>query len=98
MSSNRDRREFWHAHWQHCQALGMTQKDYAKREGLTLTVFYGWTKRFKREAGAVSNFRQATVMPETSVQYRLCFPDGLVLEWCGQPDAEQLSRLVKQLR
>ena len=98
MSNNRDRREFRHAHWQRCQALGMTQKDYGKREGLTVTVFYGWTQRFKREASAVSSFRQVTVMPATPAQYRLCFPNGLVLEWCGQPDVEQLSRLAKHLR
>ncbi len=97
MSHNRDRRGFWHEHWSRCRALGMTLKDYAEQEGLTLTVFYGWSKRFKREAAAGSRFSRVTVMPATPVQYRLCFPNGLVLEWCGETDAEQLSRLAKQL-
>ena len=97
MSQNRDRREFWYAHWQRCRALGMTLKDFAEQEGLTLTVFYGWSKRFKREGVTGSRFSRVTVAPTSPVQYRLCFPNGLVLEWCGQADAEHLSRLAKQL-
>ena len=97
MSHNRDRREFWQAHWQRCRKLKMTLKDYAEREGLTVSVFYGWSKRFKREAAAESGFSRVTIMPETPAQYRLRFPNGLVLEWSGKADAEQLSGLVKCL-
>lgn len=73
MQQNRDRRDFWQAHWQRCRELGMTLKDYAEQEGLTLTVFYGWSKRFKREAKVPSAFSRVTVLPETSVDYRLRF-------------------------
>ena len=96
MSDNRDRRAFWLAHWNRCRTLGMTLKDYAEQEGLTLTVFYGWSKRFKRETAAESSFSRVSVMA-TPVQYRLCFPNGLVLEWSGETDADQLSRFAKQL-
>ncbi len=97
MSHNRDRREFWQAHWQRCRKLKMTLKDYAEREGLTVSVFYGWSKRFKREAAAESGLSRVTIMPETPAQYRLRFPNGLVLEWSGEADAEQLCGLVKCL-
>ena len=46
MSHNRDRRAFWHAHWQRCRTLGMSLKDYAEQEGLSLMVFYGWSQPY----------------------------------------------------
>ena len=97
MNHTQDRRAFWHTHWTRCRALGMTLKDYAAQEGLTLTVFYGWSKRFKRETMSGSSFSRVTVTAATPVQYRLCFPNGLVLEWHGEADTEQLSRLARQL-
>ncbi len=98
MSHNRDRREFWQAHWRRCRKLKMTLKDYAEKEGLTISVFYGWSKRFKREAAAAeSTFSRVTITSETPAQYRLRFPNGLVLEWSGKADAEHLSGLVKCL-
>ena len=46
MSAHRDRRQFWRAHFERCQELGMTLKAYAEQEELTVSVFYGWSKRF----------------------------------------------------
>jgi len=97
MSNNRDRREFWETHWQRCRKLGMTLKEYAEKEGLTVSVLYRWSKRLKREEATSSTFSRVTVLPSVPAQYRLCFPNGLVLEWSGETDAEQLSRLVKCL-
>lgn len=96
MSHDPNRREFWQAHWQRCRELGMTLKAYAEQEGLTVSVFYGWSKRFKRESSSGSGFTRVMVTP-SSTQYRLCFPNGLVLEWSGEADCEQLARLAKCL-
>ena len=97
MSQHENRRQFWHAHFQRCRKLGMTRKAYAEQEGLTVSVFYGWSKRFKREEAAASTFSRVTVKPSSSVEYRLHFPNGLVLEWNGEADSEPLARLVKSL-
>ena len=98
MSDNRDRREFWLAHWQRCRDRGMTLKDYAQQEGLSVSVFYGWSQRFKREANGSSAFTRVTLLPEAPAEYRLCFPNGLVLEWRGVADLDHLRRLVRSLQ
>ncbi len=98
MSQHEDRRQFWQAYFQRCKELGMTLKAYAEQEGLTVSVFYGWSKRFKRgEAAATSTFSRVAVKPSPLVEYRLRFPNGLVLEWNGEADSRQLARLVKSL-
>ncbi len=97
MGTQRDQREFWYTHWQRCQRQGMSLKKYAEQEDLTLAVFYGWSKRFKREAKTSSPFSRVAVRAEKPVEYRLHFPSGLVLEWNGEADTGYLSCLVKQL-
>jgi len=32
MSQHENRRQFWHAHFQHCRELGMARKAYADQE------------------------------------------------------------------
>ena len=98
MNDNRDRREFWLAHWRRCRELGMTLKEYARQEGLTVSVFYGWSKRFKRQEKVSPTFTQVALLPETTdTEFRLCFPNGLVLEWRGVADLDHLSKLVRSL-
>ena len=57
MDQPQNRRQFWWMHCQRCRELGMTLKAYAAQEGLTLSVLYGWSKRFRREQTAGSAFR-----------------------------------------
>ena len=97
MGAHQDRRQLWRAHFERCQELGMTLKSYAEQEGLTVLVFYGWSKRFKREQADESEFSKVRIAASTPAEYRLSFPSGLVLEWVGDPDAAQLARLVKLL-
>jgi len=98
MGSQQNRRQFWQAHLQRCRASGMTLKAYAEQEGLTLSVFYGWNRRLKRKpAPEGSSFTRALVTSSPSTEYRLRFPNGLVLEWEGNPDTDCLMELVRQL-
>ena len=96
MNPHQDRRQFWQAHIQRCREQGVTLKAYAAQEGLTLSVLYGWNRRFKQEASTASSFSRVVVAP-ASAQYRLSLPNGLVLEWSGEIDGEQLARLVSCL-
>lgn len=98
MGEHQSRHQFWAAHLHRCREQGLTMKAYAEREGLTLSVLYGWSKRLKREAAAGASFSRVRVLPAAPAHYRLHMPNGLVLEWSGEADAEGLSRLVKSLR
>ncbi len=95
MSRRTDRRQFWMEHYQRCQTLGMSLKGYAEQEGLTLASFYSWSKRFKQEQDTQSPFKAVRVV--SSADYRLIFPNGLVLEWSGDADAQQLGQWVQAL-
>lgn len=89
-----NRRPFWQDHLHRCQEQWMTLKAYAEQEGLTLSVFYSWSKRLKQQTTQPSSFSRVAIQPTTSTDYRLRFPNGLVLEWDGEVDTEQLSTLV----
>lgn len=97
MDQPQNRRQFWWTHCQRCRDLGMTLKAYAVQEGLTLSVLYGWSKRFKQEQAVGSAFSRVQLVSARAPAYRLHLPNGLVLEWDGDPDAGQLARLVKAL-
>jgi hypothetical protein len=97
MDQPQNRRQFWWAHCQRCRELGMTLKAYAAQEGLTLSVLYGWSKRFRQELAAGPVFSRVQLVSARAPSYRLHLPNGLVLEWDGDPDAGQLARLVKAL-
>jgi len=42
-------REYWRGEVQQWQNSGLTQKEYSKREGLSLERFGTWKRRFDRE-------------------------------------------------
>ncbi len=100
MESSGTRRDFWFDHLQSCHSEGITLKAYAQREGLTLSVLYGWSKRYqKAHAPKTSDFVRAIVnQPQQPGSYRLRFPDGLVLEWDMPADTRQLGQLLELLR
>ncbi|MEW7976376.1 MAG: hypothetical protein AB2814_02645 [Candidatus Sedimenticola endophacoides] len=96
MGHHQDRRQFWQAHYDHCHELGMTLKGYAEQGGLTLSVFYRWSRQLKKEA-QTTRFSRVEMASFNSADYRLHLPNGLVLEWSGEADAAQLARLVGAL-
>ena len=97
MSHKQERRQFWRSHYEHCQHLGMTLKGYAEQEGLRLSVFYSWSKRFKQEATVDPRFSRVQLASPLPAEYRLRFPSGVVLEFTGEVDEAQLNRLIKTL-
>ena len=96
MNAEESRRQFWQRHLRRCREQGTTLKAYAEQEGLTLSVLYRWSRRLKREAATASPFSQV-VIAAAPAQYRLSFPNGLVLEWNGEIAVEPLTRLVRAL-
>jgi len=99
MDATQPRHEFWFGHLRRCQEEGLTLKAYAQREGLTLSVLYGWSQRFKQQHGIPGQFaRVALSTSDTTSRYCLRFPSGLVLEWNGSVDTRELGRLLEILR
>ena len=99
MDSTESRQDFWFNHIQRCQGEGITLKAYAEREGLTLSVLYGWSKRYQKARVPQSpNFLQAVIKPPQRMgTYRLHFPNGLILEWDAAADTRQLGPLLELL-
>lgn len=100
MDRSRPRHEFWFEHLRRCQEEGLTLKAYAQREGLTLSVLYGWSKRYQQQIiGTTERFaRVALSTTDSANRYRLRFPSGLILEWDGSVDTRELGQLLEILR
>ena len=77
-------------------AHGPRERSVPLRPGQQAVV---QSKRLKREesVGAGTAFSQVMVAPSRSADFRPRFPCGLVLEWSGEADSGQLTRLVKAL-
>jgi len=99
MDAPQPRREFWFEHLRRCQEEGLTLKAYAQRAVLTLSVLYGWSKRYKQQRGISRQFtRVALSTSDSASRYCLRFPSGLALEWEGSVDTRELGRLLEILR
>jgi hypothetical protein len=73
---------------------GLTQLEFAKREGIKYFTFAGWLKRYRPEAQKPA-FAQVRV-PRPTARSELCvaLPSGLIARGT---DAAQLAELIKLL-
>jgi len=74
---------------------GMTQREFAQREGIKFHTFTGWLKRYGpgRAKAAFARVKVATRAPSALLEVAL--PNGVVMRGS---DAEQLAVLVQRLR
>lgn len=86
------------------EASGLTQKAFARREGVAYSTFVSWLKqrrhRRRAESGAdalqsEAPFHELTLPGCEGGSLEVCFPDGMVLRG---GDASSLAALVKALR
>jgi hypothetical protein len=73
---------------------GLTQREFAEREGIKFFTFTGWLKRYRSEAGkrAFAQVRVAGAAPRSELVVSL--PSGLVVRGT---DAAQVADLIKRL-
>jgi len=73
---------------------GMTQREFAQREGIKFHTFTGWLKRYRGqgEKPAFAQVREAKPMPRSKLTVKL--PSGLVVRGT---DAAQMAELIKRL-
>ena len=80
---------------------GLTQKAFAKREGLAYSTLVYWLKLRRQKSQTttrpdVGSLFEEVMMPLSSPSFlEVCLPDGLVLRG---GDAESLAALAKALR
>jgi hypothetical protein len=79
---------------------GLTQREFAKREGIKFFTFTGWLKRYRQpgEKPAFAEVRVAKPTPTPKVTHRskltVKLPSGLVVRGT---DAGQMADLIKRL-
>jgi transposase-like protein len=83
--SRTDPQQFWLAHVRAAAASGLSAKDYAAREGLSVHQLYEWRRKLRlREqprARAETAFTPVQVLaPSAHPPVRIVFPNGLTLE------------------
>ena len=75
---------------------GLTQREFAKREGIKFFTFTGWLKRY-RQAGEKPAFAEVRLARPPSVarsKLTVKLPSGLVVRGT---DAGQMADLIKRL-
>ena len=77
---------------------GMTQREFAQREGIKFHTFTSWLKRFRQadEKPAFAQVRVAKVTPKSASKAKLTvkLPSGLVVRGT---DASQVAELIRLL-
>ncbi len=99
-----EKQRFWLEHWQRCQATSGTIKAYAIAHGLSLPAMYFWRRELIARGllGGESRrvrFRKLAILPEACpIPLRILFPNGVVVEWAGNPDhTESMLRMAASL-
>ena len=73
---------------------GLTQKAFARREGIKYPTLVSWVqRRRKRTAGVQARFAEFTLPGPSGLEVR--WPDGVVIRGASVEDVAKLLRLVR---
>ena len=96
----------WLEHIRRCDDEGNGTKAYAEAHGIKPANLYAWRGRLRRLDVLAPHQGGNTFIPvvlgapptpaPAATSYRLCFPNGLILEWENM-EAEALAPLVARL-
>ncbi len=87
-----------------CQAwkdTGKSKAKFAKENGLVLSTFYYWAKKFnqndKGETAAVGGCNRLDVVPTSGYEatVRISYPSGITVELYGIPDISLVRSLTE---
>ncbi len=84
------------AYVQAYRASGLTQKAFAKREGINYTTFVTWVTAAARATASGAKFTEVSLpLPTRGTMLEVCFADGTLVR--GE-NAQQVVALVRLLR
>jgi hypothetical protein len=100
------RQKFWLEHFRSCEAAGNSYKSYAKRHDLKINTFHVNIRRLRLLGIAVEQsdegyniFKKIPVQPipteSISPEVRLCFPNGISIEFNSHFDKTTLPTLLQ---
>lgn len=77
------------------EASGLTQKAFARREGIKYPTLVSWVQRQRREGASSPRpaFAEFTMTGPAGLEVRL--PDGVVIRGASVEDVAKLLRLVR---
>jgi hypothetical protein len=80
------------------ESSGMTQKAFARREGINYHTFATWlrTKRLKAEKEVkMPRFLEVGLRPASGFRLEAAFPDGLVIRGISSAEVAALARALR---
>jgi len=84
------------AYVQAYRTSGLTQKAFAKREGINYTTFVTWVTAAARATASGAKFTEVALpLPTRGATLEVCFADGTVVR--GE-NAQQVATLVRLLK
>ena len=87
--------------YQSWKNTGKSRARFAKENGLVLSAFYYWTKKFSRngkeETAPVGGFGKLDVAPSPgqTATARISYPSGITVELYGIPDRDLIRSLTQ---
>ena len=110
----RDGGLFWQRVLEAHSASGLTVKEFCENEGLAVWRFYYWRKKLWRsvkapsagqatledqaQVKAASRFKQIAEVSPSPVEFRIEFPDGILLHIPDRYDPSRLQQVIDLLR
>jgi transposase-like protein len=76
------------------ESSGLTQREFAKREGIKFHTFTGWLKRYRQPGGRLAFAEVRVAKPARSSKLTVKMPSGLVVRGT---DASQVAELIRLL-
>jgi transposase-like protein len=77
------------------EVSGLTQREFAEREGIKFHCFTGWLKRHRRKHGKATFAEVGAVAARASGPVEVVLPSGVIVRGA---DVEQVVMLVERLR
>ena len=87
--------------YQSWKNTGKSRARFAKENGLVLSAFYYWTKKFSRngkeETAPAGGFKRLDVAssPARIATARISYPSGITVELFGNPDFHLIRSLTE---
>jgi transposase len=73
---------------------GLTQREFAEREGIKFHTFTGWLKRYRPQAGKLAFAQVRVTKPVLKSELVVSLPSGLVVRGT---EAAAMVELIKRL-
>ena len=98
---NEEQKNYWGRHIEAWKSSGVSKREYAEANKLSRSAFYYWCVKLSREpiqetgkALTPGVFKRIAIQSSYSSSFKVCFPNGLILEIPEEISTAKLSEIM----